>query len=89
MADLIVNDDLFRTDPQLAYALSWGMTFYLSEKKPEEYYRFLRKDGKRKDFQEFSSKQRSKAFSSAFGGNIPGMEAEMKRFITQLDVPRR
>ena len=87
LAKLITNDDLFRSEPHLAYALSWGLTFYLSEKMPEEYHRFLKKDSERSDFEGYSSQQRASDFAKAFGSDLNGLEASMKRFITQLKVP--
>lgn len=89
LAKLVATDNLFRTDPQLAYALSWGLTFYLNEKMPAAYQTFLRNDAKRSDFEAFKSKQRAKAFAQSFGGNLEIIEARMKRFIEETKVPSR
>lgn len=88
IAELITSDRLFRTDPSLAYAISWGLTFYLSEKMPHEYQKFLRADGKKTCFAAYSSKQRSKAFADAFGPKIPEIEARMENFILALGAPK-
>jgi hypothetical protein len=87
MSKLILDDDLFRTDPQLAYAMAWGMTFFLSETKPDAYRDFLRDDGQRSDFSDYSSKHRARDFAAAFGSDLPGLEARMKRFFERLKVP--
>lgn len=86
---LVLSDDLFRTDPQVAYAVAWGMTFYLSEKSPGKYLEFLRQDAKRKNFASYSSKQRARDFAKAFGGDFKGLEAKMERYFKTLKPPRR
>ena len=87
MASLIASDKLFRSNAQLAYAMSWGMTFFFTEKMPAEYNRFLRADAKRANFAGYSSSDRARDFAKAFGSDIRGLEAKMKRFIDKLDVP--
>ncbi len=89
LADLVVSDQIFRTDPELAYALSWGLTFYLSEKMPSQYQAFLKADGERTDFQGFDSKRRAAAFLKSFGGDLQALNARMKRYFEALSVPRR
>lgn len=84
LAEIVVSDDRFRTDPSLAYAYAWGLTFYLSEKMPNKYLKFLRNDAKRKPYSPYSGKQRARDFAAAFGADIPGIEARMKEFIMGL-----
>ncbi|MEM7785632.1 MAG: DUF1570 domain-containing protein [Planctomycetota bacterium] len=87
LANLIINDDLFRSEPEVAYAMSWALTFYLHEKKPQAYLRFLAADGARQDFATFTSKQRATAFAKAFGSDIRSLEARMAEFYSKLKVP--
>ena len=87
LTSLVLSNDLFRSDPHVAYALSWGLTFYLSEKMPSEYQQFLRRDGKRSDFSGYGKKQRAADFAAAFGSDVNGLEAKMKRFFTSLRLP--
>ncbi len=90
LAELITDDNLFRTSPSRAYAVSWGVTFYLSEKMPREYYRFLADDAARRDFSGYSGTERAAAFAKAFGAKMPELEARMKQFIDELDrLPKR
>lgn len=89
LRSLILSDDLFRSNPQLAYALSWGTTFYLSEKRPTKYMMFLKNDASRSDFQGYSSKQRAQDFARVFGNDVRGLEARMEQFFTDLKVPSR
>lgn len=84
LAELIVKDDRFRTDPNLAYAYAWGLSFYLSEKMPNKYLAFLRRDASRQPYSSYSAKQRAQDFAKAFGSDVAGIEARMKEFITGL-----
>lgn len=85
LPELIANDQLFRTDPSLAYAVSWGMTFYLSEKMPQQYHQFLANDAQRDDFADYSSAQRAQDFAATCGSKWTDLEANMKRFILSLE----
>lgn len=87
VAEIVLRDDIFRSDPQKAYALAWGLTFFLSEKMPSKYQRFLRSDAQRSDFQNFSARQRANAFAKAFGSDFKGLEKRMIRFFEELKIP--
>lgn len=85
LAELIQSDDLFRSEPLLAYALSWGVTFYLTEHRQQAYLRFLQQDSRRTDFVDYPSHERLKAFGQAFGFRIDDLEGRMKKFILGLE----
>jgi hypothetical protein len=85
LAELVSSDDLFRTDPLLAYALSWGLTFYLTEHRQQEYFRFLRDDSQRTDFTDYPSHERVEAFGKAFGVRLADLEGRMRKFILSLE----
>ncbi len=89
MKKLVLSNDLFRTDPHLAYAVSWGMSFYLSETMPSKYHRYLRNDGQRTDFSDYTRKQRASDFASAFGRDFSALDARMERFIDGVKVPKK
>ncbi|MEL7496084.1 MAG: DUF1570 domain-containing protein [Planctomycetota bacterium] len=89
LEQLIVGDELFRIDMDLAYALSWGMTFYFNEKMPNEYQQFLMRDGARTNFTQYTSTDRARAFSAAFGSDVAGLESRMKTYFSRLEVPQR
>ena len=89
LAQIVVRDDIFRSDPEKAYAVSWGLTFFLSEKMPQKYQKFLRSDAQRSDFQTFPSKARANAFAKAFGSDFKGLEKQMIRFFEGLKVPAK
>jgi hypothetical protein len=85
LGELLSSDDLFRTDPQLAYAMSWGLTFYLTEYQPQQYFNFLSADSQRLNFMEFPSHERTNAFGKAFGFRLENLEGRMKKFILSLE----
>lgn len=85
LADLIKSDDLFRTDPLLAYSMAWGLTFYLCEHRPQQYFEFLSTDSQRQDFKDFPSRSRLDAFGEAFGYKIDDVESRVKKFIMSLE----
>jgi hypothetical protein len=87
ISKMVASDQIFRSDPTRAYAISWGLTFYLSEKRPEDYLRFLRADGNRSNFAGYSAKERYRAFGREFGTEFSNLEARMERFIVGLNVP--
>ena len=84
MAELVVSNDLFWTNAQAVFAISWGMTFYFSEAMPDNYKQFLKNDAAQTDFSSYSRKQRSADFAKAFGGNFKELEARMHRFYQEL-----
>jgi hypothetical protein len=84
LAELVAGDQLFRTDPSLAYAISWGLTFYLSEKMPRHYQQFLASDAGRASFADYTDRQRTAEFAAAFGNRLDELEGKMARFIEEL-----
>ena len=84
LAKFIADDDTFDSDPSVAYAYSWGLTFFLAEKFPAEFFTFLRNDANRKEFQEFTAEARLSAFMDVFGDDINGLDKRLERFIAKL-----
>ena len=83
---MVLRDDIFRTDQSQAYAVSWGLAFYLAETKPKQYAQFLADDGARGNFTKFTSKQRAAAFAKYFGTDFKSLEARMKSFYAQIEI---
>ncbi len=86
--DLISDDNLFREDPSLAYAMSWGLTFYLAEKYPQNYINFLKNDAKRGQFEAYGVTDRKRDFAKYFGKQLDSLEARMQKYFNELDVPQ-
>lgn len=85
--DLISDDNLFRENPSLAYAMSWGLTFYLAENYPQNYINFLKSDAKRENFSTYGVVDRRQDFAQYFGNQLDALEARLERYFTELDVP--
>jgi hypothetical protein len=85
MKAMITGDALFDDDPSLAYALAWGMTFFLAESYPRQYFKFLAADGNREEFTDFDRSQRLTAFQRAFGTDLDDLEKRLERFVDKLE----
>lgn len=83
---IVRDDELFRTDNQLAYAYAWGLTFYLAETKPREYLRYLTDDANRKNFTPYRSRQRLEHFAKSFGADFDDLESRMFNFLKKQEV---
>ncbi len=84
IASMVGSDDIFRVNPAGAYALAWGLTFYLAEREPEKYAAFLRADGLREDFHTYEGRERLVNFIRKFG-KISHLHPKLKTFI--MDLP--
>lgn len=85
IVELIESDKLFMTDPRLAYALSWGLTFYLAETQPRSYFSYLKDTSQHKPFAKYTPLERKTDFTRRFGGNIELLESRMEQFIDDLN----
>lgn len=47
LRSMIESDAFFQHDPQSAYSLAWALTFYLSERMPNEFASFLKQQQRR------------------------------------------
>ena len=84
LLQLLQNDRVFESDPELAYAVSWAISFYLNEKRQADYMNYLKRDAKRGSFREHDKLDRVGFFIDNFGKDIDGLEAEMNLFIETL-----
>lgn len=84
LEQFVSGDSYFDSDPSLAYSYSWGLTFFLAEKYPAEFFKYLKSDASRKEFREYSGSQRVEDFKRIFGKDIKGLEKRLERFITSL-----
>lgn len=84
LLDLIESDRLFDTDPELAYAISWAISFYLNEERQLDYFAYLKADNRRGDFREFTNVDRAGFFIRHFGNDIEGLERRMQLFLESI-----
>jgi hypothetical protein len=82
--ELLQSDAPFQRDSVRAYAESWALTFYLVEKMPREYAKYLKKTASRPPFTGYSSSQRVKDFTDVFGTNLPLLDSKFLRFMDEL-----
>ena len=75
---MIRSDQWFRGSP-MSYPLAWGLTFYLSEKKPKLYHRYLKESATP------STKDRLAMFTDAFGNDLDKLERDMIKFFAKID----
>jgi hypothetical protein len=79
---LIQKDDLFRTQPKLAYAVSWGLTFYLVERRPNQYSDYITIQRQR-GFQKYEAVDRELDFRQAFGADPDQLAHHVLHLLTE------
>jgi hypothetical protein len=80
LLNIIDNDRLFETDIETAYALSWGLSFYLHEAAPKRFFQFIHTDAKRKNFSGYGNNQRLKNFAKAYGNDFEKLTKRLTNF---------
>jgi Protein of unknown function (DUF1570) len=81
---LIVDDELFRKNPEDAYTIAWGVSLYLAERNTQPYMNYLRKLSTLGVGQEYLAGQRLADFRAAFGGDLLLLIKSTDRFLTSL-----
>ncbi len=87
LINLIANDKIFQSDIELAYALSWGLSFYLYESQPKKYFGFIKQDSTRKNFQPYTQDERLRDFVNAFGNDFEALERQLRSFYLKKETP--
>ena len=80
LASMIESDRIFQQDANDAYAIAWGLTFYLSERMPSEfanYLTLLRKRG----FKAYSATARRSDFQKSFNSDSATIAIQMQRLL--------
>ena len=83
---LIASDNAFRSDPAVAYAEAWALSFFLCETRPQAYCDYLAKVGSRKPFTKYPAKKRMADFARYFGKDLKQLNAEMMHFYEDLEL---
>jgi hypothetical protein len=81
---LIASNAVFETAPDAAYARSWALTFYLTEKQSRQYGEYLRRTTRHPAGDLYTSRERLADFTSVFGNNWTMLETRVSRFIADL-----
>ncbi len=82
---LVASDRLFDEDIPLAYAISWGLAFYLAETHSAEFNQYLQRTARRDRNANFTSSDRIADFAKSFGGDFVMLESHFSQFIKSLD----
>jgi hypothetical protein len=81
LADLIASDRLFRSNPSVAYATAWALTFYLVETQPAQYSEYVALTADRPPFRTYTAAERTADFTGVFGDDWRMLEARFLRFM--------
>jgi hypothetical protein len=81
---LVTSDRPFTQDVVVAYAESWALTFYLSEKEPTQYAKYLRTTAARSPFLKATASERVADFSNCFGDDWRTLDVRVRRFVAAM-----
>ncbi|MGQ9505956.1 MAG: DUF1570 domain-containing protein [Thermogutta sp.] len=81
---LVLSDDLFSASPETAYALSWALVNYLSDKRRQSFTQYLMRINRLAPFEQLSSGQRESDFIDAFGERWEILESSVQAYTEQL-----
>lgn len=77
----IASDRRFRSDPTVAYAEAWALTYWLVERQPRQYAKYMKLVAKREAFKSYPVKERVLDFTAVFGKDLRMTEARFMRFM--------
>ncbi|HEV7279748.1 MAG TPA: DUF1570 domain-containing protein [Pirellulaceae bacterium] len=83
LQDFVAKDALFQREPLDAYALSWALTYYLTEQNGAAYLKYMQKIASLPAGTEYDAKQRLTDFEATFGSNWQLLEANVARLVRQ------
>jgi hypothetical protein len=83
LGKIIVDDQLFKSEPAAAYSVSWALTFYLAEAKSRQFSAYLQQLAKRKNFTTTSAQQRWRDFAEYFGSDLNDLQSRMRQYLAQ------
>jgi len=85
LKNFIASDQPYQTDMAFAYATGWALMFYLVETRPAKYCEYLSRTANRPAFEEYTSEERLKDYTSVFGANFAMECSRLLRFISDLE----
>jgi hypothetical protein len=81
---LLRNDNVFKNEPDLAYAVSWGIAHHLSTNSPREFADYLHQIGQLPSLVDFSAEDRWLHFRSTFKVEMPQLIRQLKSHLRSL-----
>lgn len=82
LSRLVETDSPFSQQPDLAYDLSWALTFYLAERMPNALRDYTVRLSNR-PFGDYPPHERVRDFQAAFGGDAAALAGQMARLYAQ------
>ena len=80
LQSLVTSNDMFKRDAQMAYALSWGLTFYLAERMSGQYGNYTQRMARLGKLRAYGAADRARDFARAFEGDVSMIANQMQRF---------
>ena len=84
IAQLLADDEMFRRDPNRAYALAWGMAFYWLEHAPDAWTLYLQQVNQHPPFETVPAAQRRRDFGQLMPGSSAEFAARLAQFYRQF-----
>lgn len=84
LRSFVGGDQMYQARTLDAYAYGWALTFFLTETRPTEYARYLRKVASRDPLTAYTQDARLSDFRNAFGDDVDRLETEFLRYFKQL-----
>ncbi len=82
LQSLTASDELFQRSPEVAYDLSWALTFYLAERMPSELRQYSSVLAAR-PFGEYAAHERERDFRQVFGGDLSLLAGRLSRLLQE------
>lgn len=76
VAEMISSDRWFQSDPSVAYAHAWALTYFLVETRPKQYFAYLKTTASKAAFSNYPAAVRQADFMGAFGRDVRKLEAD-------------
>ena len=83
LSELIDSDRMFSTSPEKGYALSWALTFYLTETQPRKYSDYLQLTSARTSAN-YTKADRLADFNKLFGKDLKLIETRFIRYMKEV-----
>lgn len=80
MTNLIQSNDMFKRDPSTAYAIAWGMTFYLAERMANQFGTYTQKMATLGKLRNYEPADRRRDFQRGFDSDANMLAIQMLRF---------
>lgn len=85
LSNLIQSNELFQRDTPAAYAISWGLTFYLAERMSRPYAEYSRRLASLPKVQAYTPAERQRDFQRAFESDVSLLSVQIQRFYANLN----